>query len=168
MPPDTTSSQELPKDECTTPSNGSSTAQTTSAPPGTSTLIQRSDGLYQIVNDANGTGSTFIPVFVTGTNELNIRLLQPVLYEIVSDIESFISTDLIPYLHKLSPGDLKALSRRYVLEVRYGSRESYPGPSCSFKYTIRLFSKFRTIGMKSLISISLGELSKILSLTRTP
>jgi len=168
MPKATTAPPGHQKVASTTPSNVSSTGPTTSLPPETFTSTQLSDGLYQIVNGASGAGLTFIPVFVTGTDELSTRLLQPIVYEIASVTESFISTELIPYLRKLSPGDLKALSRRYVLEVRCGSRESYPGPNCSFKFTIRLFSKFRTIGMKSLLSISLGELSKILSLTPTP
>ena len=169
MPKATTAPPGHQKVASTTPSNVSSTGPTTSLPPETFTSTQLSDGLYQIVNGASGAGLTFIPVFVTGTDELSTRLLQPIVYEIASVTESFISTELIPYLRKLSPGDLKALSQKYVLEVRYGSEKPYRGPSCSYKFTIALYSKSRNIGRERVLrSISLEELLKTLSHIQTP
>ena len=169
MPPDTTNHPEPPKDASMTPSNDSSTEQTTSQPRAISISTPLSDGLYQIVNDASGDGLTFIPVSATGTNELSTKLTTAIAYEIASDIESFTSTELIPYLLKQSPGDLKVLSQKYALEVRSGSDETWRGPNCSFRYTIRLYSKFHTSGRdRRLLSISLEKLLKILSLTPTP
>ena len=102
-------------------------------------------------------------------DELQSNLVKAVLSEINSAIESFISTDLIPFLLKQSHGDLKALSQKYALEVRSGLEEKWRGQSCCFKFTIALFSKSLNIGRDRVrLSISLDELWKMPCLTPTP
>jgi len=150
-------------------SNDLSTEQTTSPPLGTSTSTQQSAGPSPLAKLGKEDGLTFIPESETGISEWRGRLTKPVLSAIALDIESYISTDLIPFLLKQSPGDLKALLQKYVLEVRYGSEKPYRGPSCSYKFTIALYSKSHYIGRERVLrSISLEELLKTLSHIQTP
>ena len=144
------------------PSSDSFTEPTTSAPLETSILTQMLDGLSQLARPDNDDGLISILAFATGIGGLRNQLTEAVQSEINSAIESFISTDLMPFLLKQSPGDLKALSQRYVLEVRFGLDERWRGPNCSFRCTIRLYSKFHTIGSeRRLLSIELDELLKM-------
>ena len=150
-------------------SNDLSTEQTTSPPPETSTSTPQSAGPSPLAKLGKEDGLTFIPESETGISEWRGRLTKPVLSAIALDIESYISTDLIPFLLKQSPGDLKALLQKYVLEVRYGSEKPYRGPSCSYKFTIALYSKSHYIGRERVLrSISLEELLKTLSHIQTP
>jgi len=151
------------------PSKDSSTEQTTSAPPETCTSTPQSGGLLPPANLASGVGSISILGSETGISEWNTLLAKPVLFAISSAIESYILTDLIPYLRTQSPGGLKALSQKYVLEARFGSEIPARGPSCSYRFTIALYSKSRDIGReRALLSISLEDLWKLLSRTQIP
>ena len=89
--------------------------------------------------------------------------------EINSAIESFISTDLIPYLQTLSRGDLNLLSQKYALEVRCSYETISRGSNFSCKYTIALYSRSPPIGgAKVLLSIPLSDILKFLYPTQTP
>lgn len=150
------------------PSSDSSTEQTTSPPPETYISIRMSDGQCEIVRPGSGDGSISTPEYVNGIEGLRMLLTAPVLSQINSVIGSFISTDLMPFLLKQSPGDLKALLQKYALEVRCGFEEKWHGRRCSYKFTIALYSKSHTIGTeRRLLTISSDELSRILSLTQT-
>ena len=169
MPPEITNHPEPQKADSTTPSSGLSTEQTTSPPPETSTSTPQSAGPSPLAKLGKEDGLTFIPESETGISEWRGRLIKPVLSAIASDIELFISTGLIPYLLKLSPGDRRALSQKYVLEARYGLDEKWRGPNCSFRCMIRLYSKSHYIGRERvLLSIPLEELLKTLSHIQTP
>src|SRR5215469_3271047 len=122
-PSATTRTQEPQKGDSTMPSKDSSTERNTSALPETSTSTPQSAGPSQTASDASGAGLTSIPESENGISEWKGRLIKPVLLETSSVIELYILTELIPYLRKLSPGDLKVLLRKYALEVRFGSRE---------------------------------------------
>ena len=169
MPKATTSFQVLQKVVYTTPSNDSSTGRTICPLPETLALTPQLVGHYPSVKLDSAAGLTYIPASEIGIGELNTKLTQAIVSEISSDIELYILTVLIPYLRTLSRGFLKAQSRKYALEVRYGSDEKYPGPSCSFKFMIRLYSKSHNIGRERVIlSIPLDELLKIQSPIPTP
>ena len=129
------------------------------------TLVKFSAGPWLSAKPDNTAGwMTSIPESGTGTAGLSVAFTQHALSEINSAIESYISTELIPYLVRLSPGDLKALLPRYALEVRYGCRTGFRGSSFSFKFTIVLCSKSRTTdGGKLLLSIPLEDILKSLS-----
>jgi hypothetical protein len=152
-----------------TNSNDSSTEQTTSPPHVTFTLTPPSGGLSSLVNPDKSDGWNSTPESETGTSGLRIRLTETELSSINSDIESYISTALIPYLLKQSPGDLNLLSQKYVLEVRSSSDVAWDGSNFYYKFTIQLCSKSRPDdGEKHLLSISLSDILKTLSLTLTP
>lgn len=102
---------------------------------------------------------SFIPVSAVGINELRDRCMKAAALEINSVIESYILTDLIPFLLTQSPGDLRVLSQKYALEVRFNSEETYLGSRCSFKFTIALCSKSPHIaGVKPLLSIPCSDI----------
>ena len=150
-------------------SKGLSTEQTTSPPPEIFISIPQSGGAWRLVNLAKDAGLISTPESESGIGKLRDRLTLPVLSAIGLDIESYISTDLIPYLRKQSPGDLKALLQKFVLEVRSSSSEACPGPSYSCRYMIRLSSKSPSTGPgKRLLSVPLSLLLKTLCLTPTP
>ena len=150
-------------------SKGLSTEQTTSPPPEIFISIPQSGGAWRLVNLAKDAGLISTPESKNGISELSTILTEVVQYEISSAIELFISTDLIPFLHKQSPGDLKALLQKFVLEVRSSSSEACPGPSYSCRYMIRLSSKSPSTGPgKRLLSVPLSLLLKTLCLTPTP
>ena len=165
----TTNSRAPRRAASTMPSNGSSTAQTIYLPPATFTSIQRSGGPFRPVKLVKDDGSTCIPVSEIGTDELKRKLLTLALSEINSAIESYILTDLIPYLLKLSHGDLKALSQRYALEVHSSSAGDSPGPSFSYKFTIALCSKsLPIVGERPLLLIPLSDILRYLYHTPIP
>ena len=163
MPKDTTNLPVPPKVACTMHSSDSSTGPITCLPLEISTSILPSDGPLLRANLGSVAGLSYIRALENGTAELNTILTHAVTSEISSVIESYISTVLTPYLRKLSPGDLKVQSQKYVLEVRSGFENPYRGPSFSFKYTIALFSRSLERGReRALLSIPLDKLSKIL------
>lgn len=148
--------------------NGSCTEQITSPPPETSTSTQRSAGPSPSANPASGAGSISIPESEIGIGGLKHLLTEHAQFAISLAIESYISTGLIPYLHKLSHGDLNRLLQRSVLEVRSSSPDPLDGWSYCFKYTIALCSKSRPPGgSKPLLSIPLSAILKTQSRTRT-
>ena len=151
------------------PSKDLSTEPITSAQHATSTSIPRSAGPSPPASPGSAGGSISTLGSETGISEWNTLLAKPVLFAISSAIESYILTDLIPFLLKQSPGDLKVLSQKYVLEARFGSEIPARGPSCSYRFTIALYSKSLHIGRdRALLSISLEDLSKLLSRTQIP
>ena len=169
MPKATTNHPALHGAVYTTPSSDSSTERTICRLPETLASTPQLVGRFPFVKLVSDAGLTFIPESEIGIGELNTKLTQAIVSEISSDIELYILTVLIPYLRTLSRGFLKAQSRKYALEVRYGSDEKYPGPSCSFKFMIRLYSKSHNIGRERVIlSIPLDELLKIQSPIPTP
>ena len=164
MPKATTNHPALHGAVYTTPSSDSSTERTICRLPETLASTPQLVGRFPFVRLVSDAGLTFIPESEIGIGELNTKLTQAVVSEIASAIESFILIDLIPYLRTLSRGSLKALSRKYVLEVRSASGERSRGPNCSFKFTIRLYSKSHLTGReRPLLSISLEDILKIRS-----
>ena len=126
-------------------------------------------GLSQLAKQDNDDGLTSIPASEIGTDELRRRLVELVLSEINSAIESYILTDLIPYLLRLSLGDLKVLSQKYVLEVRSSSGADSPGSSFYYKFTIALSSKsLPAVGERPLLLIPLDVILRYLCHTPIP
>lgn len=152
-----------------TRSKDSSTEPTTSAPHGRYLKLPKSDGPNTSAELANvGGWMTFTPESVDGISELLTTSLHRAQSEIASAIESFISTELIPYCRKLSPGDLNLLSQRYVLGAAFNSESTYHGSNFCFKFTIRLYSKSQTTELeKPALLISLENISELLSHTLT-
>jgi hypothetical protein len=102
-----------------------------------------------------------IQEFENGTAERRLKYIEAALCEINLATESYISTVLIPYLAKLSLGDLNLLLQRYVLEVHFSSGETSLGSNSFSKFTIALYSKSPTTdGERPLLSISLDDISK--------
>lgn len=125
--------------------------------------IPQLPGQLQIASEDSRDGSPSIRESATGISELREAFIRAGQSAISSATESFISTELIPYLLKLSPGDLNLLSQRYVLEA-VSSSERLGGSSFSFKFTIRLSSKYPgTDGSKLLASRQLNDILKYLS-----
>src|SRR5215469_1215489 len=151
------------------PSKDSSTAPTTSAPLETSPSIPPSVGPFETANPVNASGLLFTPESLNGTDELRRKLTEVAQSEINSAIELFISTDLIPFLQTLSPGDLNQLSQKYALEVRFSCGEASDGSNFYYKFTIALSSKSPRIGGgKPLLLIPFSVILKTLFPIPTP
>src|SRR5215472_284564 len=168
-PPVITSHSEPRKERCMKRSKDSSTELIISLPPVTSPSIPRWDGrsTYATVTSAAGLTNS-IQVSASGIDGLLNKSINAALSEMHLDIESYILTVLTPYLHKQSPGDLKALSQKYALEVRCSSGLESPGSNFYFKYTIALCSKSQpTAGGKLLLSIPLRAICRFLYPTLT-
>lgn len=147
----------------------SSTPPITLAPPEISRRIPRWDGLSLCAPAASGDGFTnSIQESLIGTNGLKETFTHLVLSEINSGIESYISTELIPYLQTLSHGDRNLLWQKYALEGRCNSDAHSLGSRFSFKFTIALYSRSpHTDGEKVLFSIPLTNISECPSPIRT-
>jgi len=135
----------------------------------TSTSTPQWHGPSKLARRGSSAGSPSTPESLLGTSGFEIKLTDHLLSEINSAIASYISTGLIPYLLKLSPGDRKARSQKYALEVRSSSGQMSRGSSFSFKFTIALCSKSQHIGgERLLLSIPLSDILKLPCLTMIP
>jgi hypothetical protein len=152
------------------PLKGSFTLPTTWELRGPFILTQASGGRSASASFVKSDGSMIsIPESANGIAGPSVRFTARGLSEINSVIESYISTELIPSLAKLSLGDLRALSPKYVLEVRYSFVRTFPGSSFCCKYTIRLCSKSQSTGGEKLIlSIPLDAILRFLFPTQIP